>query len=123
MARKTILLVDDSEVALMTERMILQRAGDFDLLYARNGREAVDVARARRPDLILLDVVMPEMGGFDACQELRTRADTQAIPIILVTTKGDANNVETGFASGCNDFVTKPVNGTELIEKIKSLIG
>jgi PleD family two-component response regulator len=123
MARKTILLVDDSEVALMTERMILQRAGDFDLLYARNGREAVDVARARRPDLILLDVVMPEMGGFDACQELRTRADTQSIPIILVTTKGDANNVETGFASGCNDFVTKPVNGTELIEKIKSLIG
>jgi PleD family two-component response regulator len=120
--RKRILLVDDSEVALMTERMILQRAGSFELLYARNGREAVSVAREARPDLILLDVVMPEMGGFDACQALRDEAATHEIPIILVTTRGDAEHVETGFASGCSDYVTKPLNGVELIAKIRSLI-
>src|SRR5574337_563176 len=123
MKRKRILLVDDSEVALMTERMILQRAGEYDLLYARNGRQAVEVARNAHPDLILLDVVMPEMTGFEACHALRQDDPTRGIPIILVTTRGEARNVETGFASGCNDYVTKPLNGVELIEKIRGLIG
>ncbi len=75
------------------------------------------------PDLILMDVVMPRMTGIEACRQIRLQDATRHIPIILVTTRGEPENVEQGYASGCNDYVTKPINGAELISKIEDLIG
>jgi CheY-like chemotaxis protein len=121
-AKKKILLVDDSSTALMIERMLLGGTS-YELLTARDGREAVAKAQAEHPDLILMDVVMPNMTGLDACRALREDVATRAIPIILVTTRGETDNVEKGFASGCNDYVTKPINGIELLAKIKNQLG
>lgn len=119
MGAKKILLVDDSNTVLLMEKMLLANEG-YALVTASNGREAVQKATAERPDLILLDVVMPDMNGFEACKQLRARDDTRDIPIIMVTTRSEATNVQIGFESGCNDYVTKPINGVELITKIKN---
>ena len=122
MATKRVLLVDDSSTALMMERMILDR-GKYEVVTARNGAEAVAKARECQPDVIVMDVMMPEMTGIEACRQLRSDRETCEIPIILVTTRGEPEHVEAGFASGCNDYVTKPVDPIELISKLESVLG
>jgi CheY-like chemotaxis protein len=122
MVRKKILVVDDSKTALFMESVILKK-GHYDLVTANDGMEAVEKAVAELPDLILMDVVMPRMTGFEALRELRSREATKAIPIIMVTTRGEAANVETGFESGCTDYVTKPIDGLELLSKVRDYIG
>jgi DNA-binding response OmpR family regulator len=119
---KKILLVDDSATVLMMERMILA-AERFEIVTACNGQEGFERAKAERPDLILMDIVMPKMNGIQTCQALRADPDTSAIPIILVTTRGEAETMEQGFDSGCNDYVTKPVNSAELLAKVRSVLG
>ena len=122
MARKKILVVDDSGTARMIEQMALGRSA-YDVVQAKDGAEAVQVAKAELPDLILMDVMMPNMDGFTACAAIRAQAETKSIPVIMVTTRGESANVETGYRNGCNDYVTKPVNTLELLTKVKSLIG
>jgi CheY-like chemotaxis protein len=122
MPRKKILLVDDSATILMMEKMILAKE-PYDLVVAKDGQEAVAKALAERPDAILLDVVMPRMGGFEACKAIRQQEATKAIRIIMATTRGEAENVESGFEHGCNDYVTKPIDSVELLSKLRSLIG
>ncbi|HEX2833190.1 MAG TPA: response regulator [Thermoanaerobaculia bacterium] len=122
MQRKKILLVDDSNTILMMERMILTK-GPYDLVTASNGEEAVAKALTDQPDLILMDVVMPKMNGFEACRKIRGEASIAQTPIIMVTTRGEVENVETGFQAGCNDYVTKPINGAELMAKLKTYLG
>ena len=70
-----------------------------------------------------MDVMMPKMDGFQACRILKNQEATRNIPVIMVTTRGEEPNVETGFQSGCNDYVTKPINGSELLSKVRNLIG
>ena len=120
---KTILLVDDSKTALLMEQMILKKKGCYRTVLANDGAEAVAKAVAERPDLILMDVIMPRKTGFEACRELKRREDTKAIPVILVTTRGEGENVEAGFQSGCNDYVTKPINAQELLTKVRDHMG
>jgi DNA-binding response OmpR family regulator len=122
MNRKKILLVDDSNTILMMEKFILKN-GPYDLVTASNGEEAVSKASEHIPDLILLDVIMPKMGGFDACRLIRSNEATSAIPIIMVTTRGEAANVEAGWANGCTDYVTKPINTIELLAKVRNFLG
>ncbi len=120
MTRKKILLVDDADTILMMHRMILNKS--YDLVTAKDGEEAVAKAETEQPDLILLDIVMPKMNGFEACQQIRQSETTKEIPIILVTTRGEEQNVEKGFKSGCTDYVTKPINGVELLSKVKNYL-
>ena len=122
MDTKKILLVDDSNLILMMERMILNK-GPYVMVTASNGEEAVAKAAAEKPDLILMDVVMPKMDGFEAVRCIRASAVTSAIPIIMVTTRGEEGNVETGYSVGCTDYVTKPIDGTELLSKLRSCLG
>ena len=96
MQRKKILCVDDSATILMMERMILSK-GPYDLVTASDGEEAVSKALAERPDLILMDVVMPRMNGFDACRRIRQEEAIRATPVIMVTTRGEVQNMENGF--------------------------
>jgi CheY-like chemotaxis protein len=119
--RRKVLLVDDSATALMIEQMLLNRF--YDLIVARDGKEAVAKARAEMPDLILMDVMMPNMNGLEATRAIRALESTKSIPIIIVTTRGEDKNVEAGFASGCNDYVTKPINGLELLTKFRDQFG
>ena len=119
MSRKKILLVDDSATTLMMEQMVL-RGQAYQIVTAKNGREAVAVAATEKPDLILMDVVMPEMNGFEAVRNIRMDAASRNIPIIMVTTKGEEHHVETGYQSGCSDYITKPINGPELLTKVRT---
>ena len=122
MTRKKILLVDDSSTILMMEKFIL-RNDPYTLITASNGEEAVRKAASEQPDLILLDVIMPRMNGFEACRLIRENESSKHIPIIMVTTRGESANVETGWVSGCTDYVTKPINAIELLAKVRSLLG
>ena len=122
MSKKKILVVDDSRTALFMVTTILRKER-YELVTASDGEEALEVAAAERPDLILMDVIMPRKTGFEACRELKRREDTKSIPVILVTTRGEGENVEAGFQSGCNDYVTKPINAQELLTKVRDHMG
>ena len=121
MARKKILMVDDAATILMMEKMFLSKE-PYDLITAKDGQEAVEKAESERPDLILMDIVMPNMDGFEAVQKIRENEATKLIPIIMVTTRGEEVNMEKGYKNGCNDYVTKPINGPELLTKIRNLL-
>jgi CheY-like chemotaxis protein len=122
MALKKILLVDDSETILQMEQMILQ-GNRYDLVIARNGEEGVAKALEARPDLILMDVLMPKMDGFEAVRQLRQMAETKSIPIVMVTTEAEMASMETGYVSGCSDYIIKPIDRVELLTKVESLLG
>jgi DNA-binding response OmpR family regulator len=119
---KKILLVDDSSTTLLMEEMLFREHTSYKLVLARNGEEAVQTAIAEKPSLILMDVIMPKMDGFAACREMRKHASLKRVPIIMVTSRGESGNVEQGFESGCNDYVTKPINGAELIEIVNGYL-
>ncbi len=121
MTPKKILLVDDSATTLMMEKMIL-KSDPYDLQVASDGQQALDMADSHRPDLILMDVVMPVMDGFEACRRLRASEAGSSIPIIMVTTRGQEQHVEAGFENGCTDYVTKPINGPELLAKVRNYL-
>src|SRR5580700_8557721 len=120
---KKILVVDDSKTALMMEREILERRTSYQCVTASDGQEAVEKAQLERPDLVLMDVVMPRMNGFEACKRMRQQPGTRDIPIVLVTTRGEESYMEAGFQSGCNDYITKPVDGAELVALLQSYLG
>jgi CheY-like chemotaxis protein len=122
MGRKKVLLVDDSSTTLMLERLILSHS-PYEITTAKDGVEAVEKARATRPDLILMDVIMPRMGGLEALKLIRNEAVIQDTPIIMVTTRGEPQSREAGFASGCSDYVTKPLNSVELLSKVRNFLG
>lgn len=116
--KKKILLVDDSQTVLLMHKLLLADRG-YELLTARDGQDAVDTALAEHPDIIFMDVLMPHVDGFAACQALRTHESTRHIPIIMVTTRGEPHNVQRGFESGCSDYITKPFNANELLDKLE----
>ena len=120
---KKVLVVDDSKTALMIEREILEKGTPYQCVTAADGQEAVEKAKQERPDLILMDVVMPRMNGFEACKAMRQQQTTRDIPIVLVTTRGEETYMEAGFQSGCNDYITKPINGAELVALLQSYLG
>ena len=123
MASKKILLVDDSCTARLVNRMIFSQKSNYVLLSASDGKEAVDTAKREKPDLILMDIVMPRMTGLEACRVLKKDSETSSIPVILLTTRGEEQYVQEGYASGCSDYLTKPVNDAELIDLLQAYLG
>jgi len=123
MATRKILLVDDSKTALLMERSMVERHSSYQCVTASNGLEALEKAQSESPDLVVMDVVMPHMNGFEACKKMREQEKTKGIPIILVTTHGEEAYIEAGFQSGCNDYITKPINGQEFLKLLQSYLG
>ena len=114
---KRILIVDDTATVVMFEKMMLSSQGyAFDT--ATNGEDALVLVEQRRPDMILLDIMMPKMDGIETCRRLKSNPDTNAIPVVMVTTKGEAERVEQAFLAGCDDYITKPVDKLELLTKV-----
>lgn len=122
-ASKKVLLVDDSSTARLVTRMIFSQKSNYVLLSAVDGRDAVERARAEKPDLILMDVMMPRMTGLEACRVLKKDKETSNIPVILLTTRGEESFVREGYESGCSDYLTKPVNDAELLDLLKAYLG
>jgi len=120
--KKKVLLVDDSSTVLLMEKMILAK-GPYEIITARDGVEGVAKAKSEHPDVILLDVMMPNLDGLSACAAIRADPETAHIPIVMVTTRAEETNIETAFRNGCTDYVTKPINGLELLTKLQSILG
>ena len=120
---KKVLLVDDSTTTLMMEEMILKQRTAYECVTAKDGLDAISRAVVESPDLVLMDVVMPRMNGFEACKRMRLEAGLRDTPIILVTTRGEEEYVEAGFQSGCNDYITKPIDSFELVALLQSYLG
>ncbi len=114
-----VLVVDDIPRNLQVLSTILDNEG-FDITFASNGKQAIEVANSAMPDLILLDVMMPEMSGFEACQILKSMDKTKHIPIIFITGRSDTESIVEGFQAGAVDYVTKPFNTVEMISRIKT---
>lgn len=116
-----MLIVDDDQMARETLEAILYREG-HTLLFAASGVEAIERLKEFAPDVILLDVMMPNMNGFEVCQHLKGSPEYRHIPIILVTALDDAGDLVRGLNAGADEFVSKPVNGPELRARVRSML-
>jgi len=118
---KKVLLVDDTETVLFFEKTMLKGSG-FTLRTAKDGEAAIEEVKRDPPDLILMDIMMPVLDGIAACRHLKADPKTRNIPIVIVTTKSEPQLVEDAFAAGCDDYITKPIDRTELLAKVQTLI-
>jgi two-component system, OmpR family, phosphate regulon response regulator PhoB len=117
-----ILIVDDEVDLVGTLAYSLGREG-FATRVAHTGREALGSAREQpRPDLVLLDLMLPDMGGLDVCRELKRREDTRAVPIIMLTARGEEIDRVVGFEVGADDYVVKPFSTRELALRMKAVL-
>ncbi|MDH3619702.1 MAG: response regulator [Gammaproteobacteria bacterium] len=116
-----VLIIDDSPTELHLFQSMLEKAG-FDTLVADSGEEGIRQAVTRRPDCILMDVVMPGMNGFQATRKLTKDPATESIPVIMITTKDQETDKIWGMRQGAVEYLVKPVAGKELVAKINSVM-
>ena len=116
-----VLIVDDTETMRLYEQMLLSGQG-YELDLAENGVQALDKIKANKPNLVLLDIMMPEMDGIECCRRIKSEDGTRDIKVVMVTTKSEYEKVKEAFAAGCDDYVTKPINRVELLSKLKELL-
>ncbi len=121
MSGKTILVVEDEEDVLELLRYNLDKNG-FAVETAASGEEAMDKARRMHPDLILLDIMLPGLDGLDVCKVLKRHADTERIPIVMVTAKGDEADIVAGLEVGADDYITKPFSPRVLVARVKAVL-
>lgn len=117
-----ILIVDDSPTEIHIISTMLGKLG-HTVMTAENGEAGIAKAKSEKPDLILMDVVMPGMNGFQATRQLSKDDETSGIPIIIVTTKDQETDRVWGLRQGAKDYLTKPVDEAMLVEKINTLLG
>ena len=95
---------------------------DYDIAFAYDGRQTLERVAERTPDLILLDIMMPKLSGYEVCQQLKANPATKDIPVLMVTALNEAGDIEKAVAAGCDDFLSKPVNSLELKTRVRSLL-
>ena len=117
-----ILIADDDPDILALVSFRLERAG-YEVVQARNGEEAVEVALARRPDLAVIDVMMPRIDGYEATRQLRQQEETSRMPIILLTARVQEEDIARGFDAGADDYVRKPFSPQELGSRVQAALG
>ncbi|WP_152047903.1 response regulator [Aureimonas psammosilenae] len=118
---KTVMIVEDNELNMKLFRDLIEAHG-YATIQTRNGLTAVDLAREHRPDLILMDIQLPEISGLDVTRNLKADPDLRSIPVIAVTAfamKGDEERIRQG---GCEAYISKPISVTKFIETIKSFL-
>jgi two-component system alkaline phosphatase synthesis response regulator PhoP len=118
-ATKRILIVDDEVSVLGAIKDTL--GGYYDMVTASNGREALKIAEKERPDLILMDIMMPEMDGLETIKEIRKNDDLRMTPVILLTARGQLSDIEKGLDVGAYAYIVKPFHTKRLIEKVKEV--
>ncbi len=123
MTTKRILLVDDEEAVLALLSATLAIDDRYDLLFARNGEEAIRVCERERPDLIVLDVMMPDIDGFDVCRSLKRDYSTEDFKVIMLTALAQNFDRQNAMEAGADDYITKPFSPNALLEKVRELLG
>ena len=118
---RRILIVDD-EPNIVTSLEFLMRGSSYEVRVARNGEEALRRAESFRPDLVLLDVMMPQRSGFEVCQKIRENPALRDVKIIMLTAKGSNAERDRGLNFGANAYVTKPFSTNELMNTVRALL-
>jgi DNA-binding response OmpR family regulator len=114
----TVLLVDDDQDLVQALSFSLTQNG-FAVVTAKNGAEAITMTCNLRPDVILLDIMMPNLDGLSACRGIRSMEQTDRIPVIMLTAKGDIKTIKAAFEAGASDYVVKPFGMDKILEKIR----
>jgi DNA-binding response OmpR family regulator len=116
-----ILVVDDEPFILRSLTFVLRREG-FEVLEARNGEEAMEEIRVRRPDLVFLDVMMPKKNGYEVCEEVKGDPDLRDTYVIMLTAKGQESDREKGIALGADEYMTKPFSPSKITERVREIL-
>jgi CheY-like chemotaxis protein len=119
--KPTVLVVDDN---IQNLELLLAYLEDVDCetISATGGLEAIEMVKAQQPDLILLDVMMPKISGFEVCRKLKSDPETTHIPVIMVTALNEMGDIERAIDSGTDDFLSKPVNKLELLTRVRTML-
>ncbi len=117
-----VLIIDDSPTEMQLLTNIMEKNG-YEVITAKNGHSGIAVARRTQPELILMDVVMPGMNGFQATRQLSKDEKTAHIPVVIITTKDQETDRIWGMRQGAKDFLTKPVQETKLLTTVRGLLG
>jgi DNA-binding response OmpR family regulator len=120
--KRKVLIVDDEPNIVAALEFLLERRG-YEVRVAANGEDAVALAESFRPDVMLLDVMMPKRSGYEVCQRVRERADMQHVKIVMLSAKGREAEVSKGLSLGADLYITKPFSTRELVERIDALFG
>jgi CheY-like chemotaxis protein len=121
-SKKTIMVVDDNPDIITIVKTILEGKG-YNVLSASSGQELLDLLKTHKPDLIILDIMMPEMDGLEVLTHLKNGSDTATVPVILLTAKVQYEDVLGGYKLGADYYITKPFTSTQLINGINLLLG
>ena len=122
MAKGKILVVDDEIYIVHILDFSLGMEG-YEVLTALDGEQALEMARAEQPDLIVLDIMMPKLDGYETCKLLKADDKTRHIPVILLSAKGRHTDQKIGYEVGADDYITKPFSPRKLVERINTLLG
>ncbi|MDF1577645.1 MAG: response regulator [Desulfurivibrionaceae bacterium] len=117
-----VLLVDDEANILLSLQFLMQQEG-YEVLVARNGDEAMAIARRHLPDLAILDVMLPGPNGYEVCQAMRAEPRLAGLYILMLTAKSNPAEREKGLAMGADDYVSKPFSNKELVDKVRAVLG
>ncbi len=120
---KKILVADDEIHILQIVKFNLQKRGGYEVVTAKNGEEALELAKAEKPDLILSDVMMPKMSGFEFCEEAKKDDTLKEIPFLILTAKGQESDLVEGEKAGVDEYITKPFSPKSLLNKVKDILG
>ena len=118
---RTILVADDEPNIVISLEYLMKREG-YTVLVARDGQEALDAIARDKPDLVLLDVMMPKKSGFEVCQAVRASEELQATKILMLTAKGRDTDLAKGLALGADAYMTKPFSTRELVQKVADML-
>lgn len=118
---KQILIVDDEPSIIVPVQFLMEQNG-YDVMVAFSGEEAMEIIAEKKVDLILLDIMLPVIDGFEVCQRVRENLRWNEIKIILLTALGSDANVEKGLALGADAYITKPFSNIEIVDKVKKLL-
>lgn len=118
----TRILVAEDERDIRELIAFTLRFAGFDVVLATNGAEAVEMAEASPPDLIILDVRMPKMSGYEACRRLKENPRTSSVPVVFLSAKGQDSEIQQGLASGADEYILKPFAPDELIQQVRDIL-
>lgn len=119
---KNVLIIEDVEDHLEIVKLILEQHG-YNILVATTGLEGLNSARTNSPDLVILDVVLPEMNGYEVCKEIKNGTGTKEIPVIMLSVRSNPEDIETAYKAGADKYITKPFNLDDLIKEVKKHLG